>query len=79
MQLIVSLIIENQNGGGANIEKVVSEAVKREIDKEKLLSDIQRQAKSDMYFRNHQTLNCPEKALLVTLAAVYIIGLWRRK
>ncbi len=41
MQLIVSLIIENQNGRGASIEKVVSEAVKRGIEKEQLLSDIQ--------------------------------------
>jgi DNA replicative helicase MCM subunit Mcm2 (Cdc46/Mcm family) len=41
MQLIVSLIIENQNGRGANIEKVVSEAIMRGIDKEELLSDIQ--------------------------------------
>jgi len=41
MQLIVSLIIENQNGRGASIEKVVSEAIKRGIDKEQLISDIQ--------------------------------------
>ena len=41
MQLIVSLIIKNQNGRGASIEKVVSEAIKRGIDKEQLFSDIQ--------------------------------------
>ena len=41
MQLIVSLIIENQNGRGASIEKVVSEAIKRGIDKEQLISDMQ--------------------------------------
>jgi hypothetical protein len=42
IRLIVSLIIENQNGRGASIEKVVSEAVKRGIDKEEILSDFQR-------------------------------------
>ncbi len=41
MQLIVALIIENQNGRGASIEKVVSEAAKRGVDKEQVLCDIQ--------------------------------------
>jgi Putative transposase len=41
MQLIVSLIIENQNGRGASIEKVVSEAVKRGVDEEQVLCSIQ--------------------------------------
>ncbi len=41
MQLIVLLIKENQNGRGAKTEKVVSEAVKRGVDKEQLLNDIQ--------------------------------------
>jgi DNA replicative helicase MCM subunit Mcm2 (Cdc46/Mcm family) len=39
--LIISLIIENQNGRGASIEKVVSEAAKRGIDKEQILCDFQ--------------------------------------
>lgn len=41
MQLIVALIIENQNGRGASIEKVVSEAAKRGVDMELVLCDIQ--------------------------------------
>ncbi len=41
MQLIVALIIENQDGRGAGIEKVISEAAKRGIDKEQVLCDIQ--------------------------------------
>jgi hypothetical protein len=41
MRLIISLIIENQNGRGASIEKVVSEAAKRGIDKEQVLCDFQ--------------------------------------
>ncbi|MDP2845061.1 MAG: hypothetical protein Q8N79_03170 [Candidatus Methanoperedens sp.] len=41
MQLIVSLIIENQNGRGASIEKVVSEVVKRGVDEEQVLCSIQ--------------------------------------
>jgi hypothetical protein len=41
MQLIVGLIVENQNGRGASIEKVVSEAEKRGIDKEQVLCDFQ--------------------------------------
>ncbi len=41
MQLIVALIVKNQNGSGASIEKVMSEAEKRGIDKEQLLSDFQ--------------------------------------
>lgn len=42
MQVIVALIIENQNGIGASIEKVVSEAAKRGIGNEQVLSDIER-------------------------------------
>jgi hypothetical protein len=42
MRLIVAVIRENQNGRGANIENVVSEAVKQGIDKEQVLYDIQR-------------------------------------
>jgi len=41
MRLIISLIIDNQNGGGASIEKVVYEAAKRRIDKEQVLCDFQ--------------------------------------
>lgn len=41
MQLIVALIIENQSRRGASIEKIVSEAVKRGIDRDQVLSDIQ--------------------------------------
>ncbi len=41
MQLIVALIVKNQNGSGASIEKVTSEAEKRGIDKEQLLCDFQ--------------------------------------
>jgi hypothetical protein len=41
MRVIVSLIIENQNDRGASIEKVLSEAMKRGIDKEQLLCDFQ--------------------------------------
>ena len=42
MQLVVSLIIENRNGRGANIEKVVSEAEKRGMGRGEVLSDIER-------------------------------------
>lgn len=41
IQLIVALIIENQNGRGANIEKVVAEAAKRGINRDQVISDIQ--------------------------------------
>jgi DNA replicative helicase MCM subunit Mcm2 (Cdc46/Mcm family) len=41
MRLIVLLIRENQNGRGAKIEKVVSEAVKRGINREQVLCDFQ--------------------------------------
>ncbi len=41
MQLIISLIRENQNGRGASIEKIVSEAAKKGIDKEQVLCDFQ--------------------------------------
>lgn len=41
MQLIVALIVKNQNGSGASIEKVVSEAEKSGIDKEQVLCDFQ--------------------------------------
>ncbi len=41
MEIPVLLIREYQNGRGAKIEKVMSEAVKRGIDKEQLLNDIQ--------------------------------------
>ncbi len=42
MQLVVSLIIQNRNGRGANIEKVVSDAEKRGMDRGEVLSDIKR-------------------------------------
>jgi hypothetical protein len=42
MQLVVTLIIENRNGRGANIEKVVSEAEKRGMDRGEVISDIER-------------------------------------
>ncbi|HLB72258.1 MAG: transposase [Candidatus Methanoperedens sp.] len=42
VQLVVSLIIENRNGRGANIEKVVSEAEKRGMGGGEVLSDIER-------------------------------------
>lgn len=41
LQVIIALIIENQNGRGARIEKVVSEAVGRGIVREQVLNDIQ--------------------------------------
>jgi hypothetical protein len=41
MQLIIALIVKNQNGSGASIEKVVSEAENRGIDKEQVLYDFQ--------------------------------------
>ncbi|MDO8726051.1 MAG: hypothetical protein Q7J35_08285, partial [Candidatus Methanoperedens sp.] len=41
MQLIIALIVKNQNGSGASIEKVVSEAEKRGIDQEQILYDFQ--------------------------------------
>ena len=41
IQLIIALIVKNQNGSGASIEKVVSEAEKRGIDKEQILYDFQ--------------------------------------
>ena len=41
MQLIIALIVKNQNGSGASIEKVLSEAEKKGIDKEQLLCDFQ--------------------------------------
>ena len=42
IRLIVALIIDNQNGRGANTEKVVSEAAKKGIDREQVLGDIER-------------------------------------
>ena len=42
IRLIVALIIDNQNGKGASIEKVVSEAAKKGIDREQVLGDIER-------------------------------------
>ena len=41
MQLIIALIKKNQNGGGANIEVVISEATNRGIYREQILNDIQ--------------------------------------
>jgi len=41
MQLIIALIRKNQNGGGANIEVVISEATDRGIYREQILNDIQ--------------------------------------
>jgi hypothetical protein len=41
MHLIGALNVKNQNGSGASIEKVVSKAEKRGIDKEQLLCDFQ--------------------------------------
>jgi len=41
IQLIIALIKENQNGRGASIGKVVSEAAKRGIDREQTFNDIQ--------------------------------------
>ncbi|MBU4492699.1 MAG: hypothetical protein KKD69_09600, partial [Euryarchaeota archaeon] len=40
MQLVIRLIKDNQNGRGASIEKVISEAAKRGIDKEDVLEYI---------------------------------------
>jgi uncharacterized Zn finger protein (UPF0148 family) len=42
IQIIIALIIENQNGGGASIEKVISEAARRGIDNEQVLYDIEK-------------------------------------
>jgi len=41
MQLIITLIKNNQNGRGASIEKVISEAAYRGIDKEYVLGYIE--------------------------------------
>jgi hypothetical protein len=41
MQLIIALVRKNQNGGGANIEVVISEAVNRGFYREQILNDIQ--------------------------------------
>ncbi|MBU3968494.1 MAG: hypothetical protein KKG76_14175 [Euryarchaeota archaeon] len=41
MQLIIKLIIDNQNGIGASIENVVSEAVMKGIDREVVLDSIE--------------------------------------
>jgi hypothetical protein len=41
IRYIISLIRENQNGRGASVEKVVSEAAKRGIDKEQVLCDFE--------------------------------------
>ena len=41
MQLIIALIRENQNGGGANIEVVISEAAERGVGRAQILDDIQ--------------------------------------
>jgi hypothetical protein len=42
MLLIITLIKDNQNGRGASIEKVISEAVGKGIDKEYVLEYIER-------------------------------------
>jgi len=41
MQLIIALIRKNQNGGGADIEVVISEAADRGIYSDQILNDIQ--------------------------------------
>ncbi len=41
MHLIISLIKNNQNGRGANIEKVISEAARKGIDREHVLENIE--------------------------------------
>jgi DNA replicative helicase MCM subunit Mcm2 (Cdc46/Mcm family) len=41
MRLIIALIRENQNGGVANIEVVISEAAERGAGREQTLNDIQ--------------------------------------
>ena len=41
MRLIITLIRENQSGGGANVEVVVSEAAERGVGREQILNDIQ--------------------------------------
>lgn len=41
MQLIIALIRKNQNGGGANIEVVISEAADRGIYRDQIQNDIQ--------------------------------------
>lgn len=54
MQLIVALIRENQSGGGANIEVVISEAAERGIGREQTLNDIQH-LKSEGYVYEPKT------------------------
>ncbi len=41
MQFIITLIINNQNGRGASIEKVISEAAMKGIDKDVVLESIE--------------------------------------
>jgi len=41
MQILAAIIMENKNGRGASIEKVISLAVSKGIDREQVLSDIQ--------------------------------------
>ena len=41
MQLIIALIRKNQNGRGANIEVVISEAADRGIYRDQILNDFQ--------------------------------------
>ena len=41
MHLIISLVKNNQNGRGANIEKVISEAARKGIDREHVLENIE--------------------------------------
>ncbi len=41
MHIIISLIKDNQNGKGANIEKVISEAARKGIDREYVLENIE--------------------------------------
>ena len=41
MQLIIALIRKNQNGGGTNIEVVISEATDRGIYRDQIFNDIQ--------------------------------------
>jgi len=41
MQILATIIMENKNGRGANLEKVISLAVSKGIDREQVLNDIQ--------------------------------------
>ena len=72
MQLIIALIRKNQNGGGANIEVVISRAADRGIYRDHILNDIQH-----LKFEGH--IFEPKEAVQQLLSVANLLLLFRFK